>query len=138
MKVEEKNFLKLSDKVLNKDEVLRSISSLLYPSNSQKTYDAFIWRENQSSTGLVDGFAIPHAKLDFIIETEFYFIGLNEPVEWESLDNNPVDTLVVLLIPEGTSHIGMLSKFSRLMMKKQFKESIRVKDVEQINKLLGE
>jgi PTS system fructose-specific IIA component len=76
---------------------------------------AFIARENEAETGLVAGFAVPHAKSDAIHTPGVAVLKLTEPVEWPSFDGVPVDVALALYVPAGeagTTHLRLLSKAS--------------------------
>ncbi len=138
MLISESNLLHL-DNDNEKNSTLKCLSQKLFGEKYLPVYNAFLTREEQYSTGLVDGFAIPHAKLTQISETKYYFVSLSKQVEWNTLDGTAVKYLVVLLIPNnGESHIKILSAISRLMMKDEFKEAIKNKRVKQMNELLEE
>ena len=69
---------------------------------------AFIARENEAETGLVAGFAVPHAKSDAIHTPGVVVLKLAEPVEWPSFDGVPVDVALALYVPAGeagTTHL---------------------------------
>ncbi|SJZ88935.1 PTS system, fructose-specific IIA component [Pilibacter termitis] len=91
-------------------------------------YSSFIAREEQGSTGLLDGFAIPHAKNEEIKQAEILFVKLTKPVKWETIDNQPVQFIIALFIPEkeaGTTHLKMLSQIARLLMSETFRNELK-------------
>lgn len=139
MLVTEDNFLALQGIGNTKNSTLKALSQKLFENKADIAFEKFIQREEEFSTGLVDGFAIPHAKLDFVDQVHYYFVELENEIEWDSLDGKPVDTLVVLIIPDnGTKHIKILSTISKLMMKKDFKEAIKEENIVKINQILKE
>ena len=80
---------------------------------------AFIARENEAETGLVAGFAVPHAKSDAIHTPGVAVLKLVEPVEWPSFDGVPVDVALALYVPAGeagTTHLRLLSKAAVMLM----------------------
>ena len=83
-------------------------------------------REKIMSTGVGHGFAIPHAKTDGVSEMIAGFGKLPQPIEFEALDQEPVN-LVFLLVGQENAvgpHIKMLSRISRLMNKDSFREKL--------------
>lgn len=84
-------------------------------------------REAMSTTGMMDGFAIPHAKTNAVVEPSVVVMKLTTGVEWNSLDGKPITTVVCLLIPEtesGTTHLQALSTIARMLMRSEVKEAV--------------
>ncbi|WP_275574544.1 PTS sugar transporter subunit IIA [Enterococcus crotali] len=76
----------------------------------------------------MDGFAIPHAKSSAIKEASILIVKMKNPIEWDSLDGKPTEVIIALLIPEqeaGTTHLKLLSKVARLLMKDDFKTQLK-------------
>lgn len=90
-------------------------------------YDALLQRERLASTGLGRGIAIPHAKFRALKGMICVFARLVEPIEFESLDGEPVDLMFVLLAPEHASgdHLKALARVSRLVRDTAAIERIR-------------
>lgn len=91
-----------------------------------KVREAVLEREKIMSTGVGKGFAIPHGKTNSIKEIIAAFAKSEEPIEYESLDNQPVH-LVFLLVGKDnlvSTHIKLLSRISRMMSKDDFRESL--------------
>lgn len=91
-----------------------------------KVREAVLDREKIMSTGVGKGFAIPHGKTNSIKEIIAAFAKSEEPIEYESLDNQPVH-LVFLLVGKDnlvSTHIKLLSRISRMMSKDNFRESL--------------
>ena len=74
-------------------------------------------REKLGSTGIGQGIAIPHGKLPSISRVYGLFARLAQPVDFDSVDGQPVDLVFVLLAPEdaGADHLKALAKISRLL-----------------------
>lgn len=79
--------------------------------------EALVQREHLGSTGLGGGIAIPHAKFKGLDRIHCLFARLEQPIEFESLDNEPVDLIFVLLAPEHASgdHLKALARISRVL-----------------------
>lgn len=88
---------------------------------------AFMARENEAETGLVAGFAVPHAKSDAIHTPGVAVLKLVEPVEWPSFDGVPVDVALALYVPAGeagTTHLRLLSKAAVMLMDAGFRDKV--------------
>jgi PTS system nitrogen regulatory IIA component len=73
-------------------------------------------RERLGTTGIGNGVAIPHGKLPKLAKLFGVFARLERPVDFESLDNEPVDLVLLLLAPEtaGADHLKALARAARL------------------------
>lgn len=83
-------------------------------------------REQIMSTGVGDGFAIPHGKTDAVADIVGAFAVTAEPIDYESLDEKPV-RLIFLLVSKANAvgvHIKLLSRISRLMNKAEFRNRL--------------
>ncbi len=65
-------------------------------------YEALLAREQLGSTGLGDGIAIPHCRVPHCQQTLGCLLKLSEAVDFDAIDNKPVDLLFFLLVPENT------------------------------------
>jgi fructose-specific phosphotransferase system IIA component len=83
-------------------------------------------REKIMSTGVGKGFAIPHAKTDSVNEIIAAFGKLDQPIEFQALDEQPVNIIFLLVGKENMvgPHIKLLSRISRMMNKDEFRESL--------------
>ena len=90
-------------------------------------YDALLQRERLGSTGLGRGIAIPHVKLHNLDRITCLFARLDDPIDFESLDNEPVDLIFLLLAPEHASgdHLKALARISRLLREPSALERLR-------------
>ena len=82
---------------------------------ARELFDTLLQRERLGSTGLGRGIAIPHVKARSLKEIVCLFARLDEPIEFDSLDNEPVDLIFLLLAPEHASgdHLKALARISR-------------------------
>ena len=101
----------------------------------EKVRSAVLEREKIMSTGVGKGFAIPHGKTDAINEIIAAFGKTDSPIDYQALDNKPVN-LVFLLIGKDnlvSTHIKLLSRISRMMNKDEFREGLlKTKSSEEI------
>ena len=114
----------------SKDDIINAIVELVATSpkvlDKEKVRDAVFEREQIMSTGVGDGFAIPHGKTDAVSDIVGAFAITADPIDYESLDEKPV-RLVFLLVSKANMvgpHIKLLSKISRLMNKPDFRNKL--------------
>ena len=83
-------------------------------------------REKLVSTGVGKGFAIPHGKTDSISDVVAAFAITKEPIDFDSIDGEPVRYIFLLIGKENllNTHIKLLSRISRLMNKDEFRERL--------------
>jgi len=93
----------------------------------EKIFTALKNREQLGPTGMGNGIAIPHARLDGIDSIKGMFIRLEKPVEFESMDKKKVDLIFTILAPSfsGADHLKALAKVSRLMRNKNICSKLR-------------
>ena len=84
---------------------------------SKHIFETLLKREKLGSTGIGQGIAIPHGKLPSISRVYGLFARLATPVDFDSVDGQPVDLVFVLLAPEhaGADHLKALARISRLL-----------------------
>ena len=92
-----------------------------------EVFDALMAREQLGTTGLGNGIAIPHCRLAPCKNIIGALITLKEPVNFDSLDNRPVDILFVLLVPreENDEHVRTLAELATLFNDEDFCYTIR-------------
>jgi nitrogen PTS system EIIA component len=83
----------------------------------REVFDTIQQRERLGSTGVGNGIAIPHGKLSGIKQITGVFARLEQPVDFEALDDQPVDLVFLLLAPEGAGadHLKALSRIARVL-----------------------
>ncbi|SFV37856.1 PTS system, nitrogen regulatory IIA component [Devosia crocina] len=88
---------------------------------------AVIGREELGSTGIGNGIAIPHGKLAGLKNVTAVFARLDEPIEFDAVDDQPVDLVILLLAPvgAGADHLKALSRVARLLRTDSVVESLR-------------
>lgn len=118
------NGIYLNENLKTKDEVLKKLSEIAVKEgiaqDSKILYDAFIEREKTSSTGMMDGFSIPHAKSETINKAQILVIRNNNGLsDWETLDDTEVNLVIAILVPNenvNETHLKVLSNVSRKLM----------------------
>lgn len=90
-------------------------------------FQTLMQREKLGSTGVGNGVAIPHGRIAGLPVISGFFARLAQPVDFEAIDDAPVDLLFVLLAPEaaGADHLKALARVSRLIRDPQNLERLR-------------
>ena len=93
-------------------------------------FDVLMERERLGTTGVGNGIAIPHGKLANIDRLFGLFARLERPVDFDSIDEHPVDLIFLLLAPEsaGADHLKALARVSRLLRDQAVCEKLRGTD----------
>lgn len=106
---------------------LSSYAAELTGVSKREIFDVLLERERLGTTGVGNGIAIPHGKLDDVKELCGMFAKLDAPVDFEAVDDKPVDLIFVLLAPEsaGADHLKALALVSRLLRDGSVCEKIR-------------
>ncbi|MBQ3695704.1 MAG: PTS IIA-like nitrogen regulatory protein PtsN [Alphaproteobacteria bacterium] len=94
--------------------------------NEAVVLDALIERERLGTTGIGMGVALPHTRLPKLKKI-FCGFASSEPVDFDAVDNKPVDLAFVLLVPEeaGADHLKALARLSRLLRNEETVNSLR-------------
>jgi fructose-specific phosphotransferase system IIA component len=113
-----------------KNEVIDAMIDLVSSSpkvmDKEKVRKAIFEREEIMSTGVGNGFAIPHGKTEAVADIVAAFAVTAQPIDYQSLDEKPV-RLVFLLVGKDNlvgPHIKLLSRISRLMNKEEFRRRL--------------
>ncbi|MBC7907392.1 MAG: PTS IIA-like nitrogen regulatory protein PtsN, partial [Rhodospirillaceae bacterium] len=95
--------------------------------NERAVFDVLLERERLGTTGVGNGIAIPHGKLVSLDRLHGLFARLERPINFESIDEQPVDLIFLLLAPEsaGADHLKALARVSRLLRDKGVCEKLR-------------
>lgn len=93
----------------------------------KRIFDTLMEREKLGSTGMGQGIAIPHGRMAGIERMTGLFARLDAPVEYEAMDDQPVDLVFLLLAPEGAGaeHLKALARVSRLLRNQTVCEKLR-------------
>lgn len=114
----------------SKKQVLAALADVLAAHTGAEAHDVLnvlLEREKLGTTGVGRGIAIPHGKLAGIDRIEGVFARLAEPVDFDAVDDEPVDLVFVLVAPEnsGAEHLRALAKVSRMMRDRALVERLR-------------
>lgn len=95
--------------------------------DERKIFDVLMERERLGTTGVGSGIAIPHGKLSDLEKIHGIFARLEKPVDFQAIDDHPVDLIFVLLAPEGAGadHLKALARVSRLLRDEDICKKLR-------------
>ncbi|NEY99266.1 PTS sugar transporter subunit IIA [Heyndrickxia shackletonii] len=144
-KVITEDLIDLNLKATSKLEVIEEMTHLLYRNHCIDSEKGFIkdvlYRESQGVTGLEKGIAIPHGKSESVIKTSLVIGRTKQPLEWESLDGNPIDIIFLFAVKTSDSttvHIKLLQKVATLLADDEVIQSLQsVKTKQELIKLLS-
>lgn len=106
--------------------IAKHAMALGYVSDAKAYESRLNAREQSSSTGLSGGIALPHCKSRVAIHTGLFVVRFRHPIEWETLDDQPVKTAVALCIPDDgdDESVCILTKLSLKMMHQPFRSTL--------------
>ncbi|MFM2045016.1 MAG: IIA-like nitrogen-regulatory protein PtsN [Pseudomonadota bacterium] len=108
--------LRASSKKQALQELARKAAELT-DQHERAIFDVLLERERLGTTGVGRGIAIPHGKLPSLTQVVAIFARLDKPVDFDAIDEQPVDLICLLLAPEqaGADHLKALARVSRLL-----------------------
>lgn len=137
-KAEAADFVKVenvfvAENFASRDEALSFVSNQAVKAgvadDADAVMNAFLAREAEGSTGMMEGFAIPHAKSDAITDAAVIVVKDDSGVTgWDTMDGAPVNVAIALLIPgaqAGTTHLKILSKVAEALMDEGFRSTVK-------------
>ncbi len=130
--------------VAAKKDVLQQVASAaaaLAGADAQTIFEVLWERERLGTTGVGHGIAIPHGRIPGLDKVSGFFARLAQPVNFEAIDDKPVDLVFLLLAPEsaGADHLHALATVSRLLRDAKLCEQLRkAKDAGALYRLLTE
>lgn len=107
-------------KVNSKKQAIQMLSEKVAAATGleeRQIFEALLQRERLGSTGVGAGIAIPHGKLPSLDRIHGFFARLAQPIDFEALDDQPVDLIFLLLAPEnaGADHLKALARIARIL-----------------------
>ena len=117
-------------KATTKKQVLQEMAhkaALLTQLPERRIFETLTEREKLGSTGMGQGIAIPHGRVAGVEKLTGLFAQLDHPVDFDSMDDQPVDLVFLLLAPEGAGadHLKALARVSRLLRNQTICEKLR-------------
>jgi len=125
-----KDRINLDVKSTNKVDIIKELARLHEKTGVLNDYDGYVKalmaREEQSSTGIGEGIAIPHAKTEFVKEPALAMGRKPEGIDYDSLDGEPATLFFMIAAPDGANntHIETLARLSQLLLDDDFKEAL--------------
>jgi len=122
--------VRASVKASGKKELLAELASraaTVFKLDERRLFDRLLERERLGSTGIGGGIAIPHGRLSTLDKPRGLFARLVHPVDFDSIDERPVDIVFLLVAPEGAGadHLKALARVSRLLRDRNLVEKLR-------------
>ena len=108
--------------------VIAEIAARSFALDAGDVLDALTARELAGSTGLGHGVAAPHARIEGLTRMRGVFVRLDHPVDFQSVDDQPVDLIFALFAPKadtGVEHLRALARVSRLLRQSELREQLR-------------
>ena len=126
----DRNAISLRASAANKRQTLALIAELAARNlklDAGVVLDALTEREQAGSTGVGHGVAAPHARLAGLDRMRGVFVRLEQPVEFDAVDDQPVDLIFALFAPKdaGSEHLRALARVSRLLRQAELREQLR-------------
>ena len=120
-------------RVTSKKQALQELSRYAAEITNQHErtiFEVLLERERLGTTGVGAGVAIPHGKLPALDRLYGLFARLDAPIDFEAIDEQPVDLIFLLLAPEaaGADHLKALARVSRLLRDKETCDKLRGSD----------
>ncbi len=106
---------------------LASRAASMFKLDERRLFDRLLERERLGSTGIGGGIAIPHGRMSTLAQPRGLFARLAHPIDFDSIDERPVDIVFLLVAPEGAGadHLKALARVSRLLRDRALVEKLR-------------
>ena len=111
-------------------DILAEKAAELTEASQEQILSTLMGREELGSTGLGNGIAIPHGKVQGLRGVVAVFARLDAPIDFDSVDDQPVDLVMMLLAPvgAGADHLKALSRVARLLRTESVTDQLRSED----------
>ncbi|KUJ00852.1 PTS IIA-like nitrogen regulatory protein PtsN [Vibrio sp. MEBiC08052] len=108
-------------------EIISEIAANYTGQNATELFENMLSREKVGSTGIGNGIAIPHARMTFSENAVAVLIQCEEPIDFDAIDNRPVDILFALFVPEEQCqiHLKTLAQMAERLNDKQVLKQLR-------------
>jgi nitrogen PTS system EIIA component len=106
---------------------LASRAAAVFALDERRLFDRLLERERLGSTGIGGGIAIPHARMASLAKPVGLFARLAHPIDFDAIDERPVDIVFLLAAPEGAGadHLKALARVSRLLRDRALVDKLR-------------
>jgi len=107
--------------------VAADVGARTFGLNRDELFEALLAREQNGSTGVGHGVALPHARVSGLNRMRGIFLRLDTPVDFQAVDEQPVDLVFVLLAPgdANSEHLRALARVSRLLRQPELRQQLR-------------
>ena len=125
-----KNDIEIHSKKRALEELSKLIADGQPQLNATDVFDSLIARERLGSTGLGHGIAIPHCRIKDCSKTTGAFIKLDQGIDFDAIDNEPVDMMFALAVPEESSdeHLQILAMLASMFKDENVRQKLRQAD----------
>jgi nitrogen PTS system EIIA component len=108
-------------------EIISEIAAEHLDQNPQPLFECILNREKMGSTGIGNGIAIPHGRIQNSDQAVAILIQCQDPIQFDAIDNQPVDLLFALLVPDAQckEHLKTLSSMAEKLSNKQVCKQLR-------------
>jgi PTS system fructose-specific IIA component len=119
------------ESIRSKKELFEKLGQLLEEeqrvSKAKKVIKDLYRREEETSTGIEDGFGIPHAKSKAVLQPTICFAHTGKITDYVGLDGRNIEWVFAILVPQKTAdiHLEILSKLSRKLMNESFRTQLK-------------
>ena len=141
----DKRSIRIDGAPKSKNEALDQMVELMAKSgkiNDEEAYRSQVYaREEESTTGIGEGIAIPHAQSEAVNAPGLAAMVVKDGVDYQSLDNQPAKLFFMIAVPKtgGNEHLQILAMLSQMLMDTDFKDSlINAQSVEEFMDLINQ
>ncbi len=108
-------------------EIISEVAAKHLDQNPQPLFECMLSREKMGSTGIGNGIAIPHGRISSSDQAIAVLIQCQDPIQFDAIDNQPVDLLFALLVPDEQcqQHLKTLSSMAEKLSNKQVLKQLR-------------
>lgn len=132
------------ESIRSKEDLFEQIGQLLEKNGrvtkAKKIVKDLYKREAETSTGIEDGFGIPHAKSKHVLKPTVCFVHSSSMTDYRGLDDQPIECVFAILVPQKDSdmHLDILSALSRKLMNKDFRDLLKAAvNSDEVMKVIG-
>lgn len=116
--------------IISKKRILESVAEVTanrLHCDKEDIYEALLGREKLGSTGIGNGIAIPHCRLESANHTAVIIISLQSAIDFDSIDKQPIDLVFALIVPpqECDEHLSTLAEIAELAQSDEVLERLR-------------
>lgn len=111
-------------------QMISEMASQITEKSCSDIFDILMERERLGSTGLGEGVAVPHGKIEGLDKVKGVLVHLETPVDFDALDGNAVDLIFLLLAPANATaaHLKALARVARLLRDPETRDALRAAD----------